>query len=62
MKALDYFLILCAIAWLGVAYYFNTKENFELAAIFNFCAFACGIALGSRIGGRVRKKNQENNK
>lgn len=61
MKVLDIFLIICALAWLGVAYYFHTKENFELAAIFNFCAIACGIALGSRIGGRVRKKNQEKN-
>ena len=62
MKALDYFLILCAIALLGVSYYMHTKGNYELAAVVNFCAFACGIALGSRIGGRVRKKNQENNK
>ena len=62
MKALDYFLILCAIALLGISYFFHTKGNYELSAVVNFCAIACGIALGSRIGGRVRKKNQENNK
>lgn len=59
MKALDYFLLICAIALLGVAYYITTTGNFELAALVNFCAFACGAVLGSRVGGRIHKKNQE---
>ena len=60
MKALDYFLLLCTIALLGVSYFLNTKGNFGLAAIVNLCAFVCGGVLGSRIGGRIYKKNQEN--
>ncbi|MBQ8452667.1 MAG: hypothetical protein IJ539_02695 [Prevotella sp.] len=62
MKALDYFLIICALALLGIAFFFHTKGNYGLAASVNFCAFMCGVALSARIGGRVRKKNQENNK
>ena len=60
MKALDYLLIICTVALLGIAYFFHTKGNYELTALANFCAFMCGVALGARIGGRVRKKNQEN--
>ena len=60
MKALDYFLLFCTIALLGVSYFLNTKGNFELAALVNFCAYACGVVFGSRVGGRIYKKNQEN--
>ena len=60
MKALDYFLIICAIALLGVSYFFHTKGNFGIAALVNLCAFAFGIAFGTRIGVRMYKKNQEN--
>ncbi len=60
MKALDYFLLICAIALLGVAYYITTTGNFKLAALVNFCAFMCGSVGGARIGGRIHKKNQEN--
>ena len=35
MKALDIFLILCAIALLGISYYFNTIGNYKLGALFN---------------------------
>ena len=62
MKALDIFLILCAIALLGISYYFNTIGNYKLGALFNICAYACVIAFGSRVGGRIYNKNQENNK
>ena len=62
MKALDYFLFICAIALLGISYFLNTKGNYELAALVNFCAYACGFVFGSRVGGRIYKKNQENNK
>jgi uncharacterized membrane protein YfcA len=60
MKALDCFLIICAIALLGVSYFFHTKGNFEIAALVNFCAFICGTVAGARIGARIYKKNQEN--
>ena len=60
MKVLDYFLIICAIALLGVSYFFHTKGNFEIAALVNFCAFICGTVAGARIGARIYKKNQEN--
>ena len=60
MKALDYFLILCAIALLGIAYYISKKGNLELAALVNFCAYICGAVGGARLGGRIHKKNQEN--
>jgi len=60
MKVLDYFLILCVSALLGVAYFFHTNGDFKLAAIANFCAFVCGAAVGARVGGRIYKKNQEN--
>ena len=59
MKALDFFLIICALALLGVSYYFITIGNAELAALANFCAFICGVAFGSRLGGRIYKENQE---
>ena len=60
MKALDYFLLICAIALLGVAYYLTTTGNIKLAALVNFCALVLGGVSGSRIGGRIYKKNQEN--
>ena len=60
MKALDYFLIFCTIVLLGISYYNMTKDNYTLAAIVNFCAYACGVAVGARIGGRIYKKKQEN--
>jgi uncharacterized membrane protein YfcA len=60
MKALDYFLIICTIALLGVAYFLMTKDNIKLAALVNFCAYMCGAVLGARIGSRMHKKNQEN--
>ena len=60
MKALDYLLIICAIALLGLSYFFHTKGNYELAALVNLCAFMCGSVGGARIGGRIHKKNQEN--
>ncbi|MCR5270189.1 MAG: hypothetical protein K6D91_04125 [Prevotella sp.] len=60
MKALDCFLIVCVIVLLGVAYYVNTVGNAELAVLINFCAIVCGVAFGSRLGGRQYKKNQEN--
>mgnify|MGYP006916296250 CR=1 FL=1 len=60
MKALDYFLLICAIALLGIAYYHTTAGNIKLAALVNFCAFVCGTVAGTRIGGRIHKKNQEN--
>ena len=60
MKALDYFLLICAIALLGVAYYITTTGNLKLAALVNFCAYACGVVFGSRVGGRIYKKNHEN--
>ena len=60
MTALDYFLLFCTIALLGVSYFLNTKANFELAALVNLCAFAFSGAVGARIGGRIQKKNQEN--
>ena len=59
MKALDYFLLFCAIALLGVAYYITTTGNLELAALVNFCAYIRGTVAGTRIGGRIYKKNQE---
>ena len=60
MKALEYFLLFCAIVLLGVSYYLNTKGNFELAALVNFCATIGGTVAGTRIGARIYKKNQEN--
>jgi uncharacterized membrane protein YfcA len=61
MKAfLDYFLFIFALVLLGVAYYLFTKGDFKLAALVNFCAFVLGTVSGSRIGGRIHKKNQEN--
>jgi hypothetical protein len=60
MKALDYFLLICAITLLGVAYYLTTTGNIKFAALVNFCAFVLGGVSGSRIGGRIYKKNQEN--
>ena len=60
MKALDYFLMICAIALLGVAYYLTTTGNIKLATLVNFCAFVLGSVSGARIGGRIYKKNQEN--
>ena len=60
MKVLDYFLFICAIALLGVAYYITTTGNFKLAALVNFCAYICGTVAGIRIGGRIYKKNHEN--
>ena len=60
MKALDYFLFICAIALLGVSYLLNTKGNYELAALVNLCALVCGGIGGTRIGARIYKKNQEN--
>ena len=61
MKVLDFFSLICACALLGVAYYFHSKGNFEIAALFNFCAFMCGVVAGARVGGRIYKKNQEKN-
>ncbi len=60
MKALDYFLILCTIILLGISYYMMTIDQNEVAALVNLCAYACGIPVGVRIGGRIYKKNQEN--
>ncbi|MBR5393217.1 MAG: hypothetical protein IK148_10245 [Prevotella sp.] len=60
MKALDYFLFICAIALLVVSYFLNKKGNFEVAAIVNFCAYICGTVGGTRIGTRIYKKNKEN--
>ena len=60
MKALDYFLIFCTIVLLGVSYYLMTIDQTKVAALVNFGAYACGVALGARIGGRIYKKNQEN--
>ena len=60
MKALDYFLLICAIALLGVAYYITTTGNLKLAALVNFCAYICGTVAGTRIGARIYKKNKEN--
>ncbi len=60
MKALDYFLVICAIALLSVAYYISQKGNFKLAALVNFCAYICGAVGGARLGGRIHRKNQEN--
>jgi len=58
MRALDYFLIICAILLLGISYYNMTKGNYELATLINFCAYVCGAVWGARIGGRIHKKNQ----
>ena len=60
MKALDYFLIICTIALLGISYYLMTIDQHAGAAIVNIGAYACGIPVGARIGGRIYKKNQEN--
>ena len=60
MKALDFFLIICAIALLGLSNFLNAKGNAELAALVNFCAIVCGATFGARIVGRIHKKNQEN--
>ena len=62
MKVLDYFLFLGAIALLGLSYFLITEGNLKLATVVNLCAFVCGGIGGSRIGGRIHKKNQENNK
>ena len=60
MKVLDYFLIICTIALLGISYYLMTIDQYAAAAIVNIGAYACGVPLGARIGGRIYKKNQEN--
>ena len=60
MKALEYFLLFCAIVLLAVSYYLSTEGNFKVAALVNFYAFICGTVAGTRIGGRIYKKNQEN--
>ena len=60
MKALDYFLLVCAIVLLCVAFYLATQDQFRTAAIVNICAYVCGVVSGTRIGGRIYKKNQEN--
>ncbi|MBQ7426114.1 MAG: hypothetical protein IJV20_02545 [Prevotella sp.] len=60
MKALEYFLLFCAIVLLAVSYYLSTEGNFKVAALVNFCALICGSVAGTRIGGRIYKKNQEN--
>ena len=57
MKALDYFLLICVIAFLVISYF---VENAELKALVTFGATACGAVLGGRWGGRQYKKNQEN--
>jgi len=60
MKALDYFLIISALMLLGISYYTMKQGNYEIAALINFCAYVCGAVWGTRIGGRIHKKNQEN--
>ena len=60
MKALDYLLIICAMALLGVAYFISKEGNAELSALVSMCAFSCSGAFGARIGGSIHKKNQEN--
>ena len=60
MKALDYFLIICTIVLLGISYYLMTIDQHAASGIVNIAAYACGVPLGARIGGRIYKKNQEN--
>ena len=60
MKALDYFLIVCMVALLCVAYYLVTIDHFKTAGIINLCAYVGSVVLSARIGGRIYKKNQEN--
>ena len=60
MKALDYFLILCTLVLLGISYYLMTIDQHAASAIVNIAAYACGVAVGARIGGRIHKKNREN--
>ena len=60
MKALEYLLLFCAIVLPAVSYYLTTEGNFTVAALVNFCAVSCGTVAGTRIGGRIYEKNQEN--
>ena len=60
MKILDYFLIVCVIALLILSYYVYSSGNAELGALVTFCATICGAAFGTRLGGRIYKKNQKN--
>ena len=60
MKALDFLLIICAIALLAVCYYFYSAGNAELGALASICATLCAAAFGARWGERMHKKNQEN--
>lgn len=60
MKVLDYFLFFCAIALLGLSYFLIAEGNLKFATVVNLCALVCGGIGGSRIGGRIHQKNQEN--
>ena len=60
MKALDYLLLLGAVAFLVASYFVNSAGNIELASLMSLCATICGCIFGGRLGGRIHKKNQEN--
>ena len=56
MKALDYLLIICAVA-LFVASHFAV--NADLKLLLRFCAMLSAAFFGAHLGGTLRKKNSK---
>ena len=57
MKASDYLLIVVVLAFLVASYLTGNPEG---KAGWNVLAVLCSAWFGSRIGGRIYKKNHEN--
>ncbi|MBR5716435.1 MAG: hypothetical protein IKX59_07595 [Bacteroidales bacterium] len=57
MKVLDYLLIVVIVAFLFASYLTGSAEG---KAGWNLLAVLCAAWFGSRIGGRINKKNHEN--